>query len=262
MYSTIQLQVDHQGIAQLTLNRPEVKNAFNATMIGELIHAINELSINQSIRVIVLASSGNQFSAGADINWMKSIAAKTKEENIEDAERLSTLMEVLYQCPIPTLARIQGAVFGGATGLVACCDIAIASASAKFCFSEVRIGLIPAVISPYVINAIGVRNTNKLFLTAETFDADFARTIGLIHEVCKPDQLDSSVQRMIEVLLDNSPQALRKSKQLTHQAGAASLDQATLDYTVNAIADIRASDEGKEGLHAFLEKRKPAWQRH
>ena len=262
--------IDHRGIATVTLNRPEKHNALDDEMINELTAALKQIGATntqqtdakQPVGVMILAAEGNTFSAGADLQWMKRMGTFSYEENIRDADALTEMLDTLNQLPIPTIAQIQGPAFGGALGLISCCDIAIATTKSSFCFSEVKIGLIPATISPHVIKAIGERNARRYFLSAEMISASQAMNIGLIHEVVKNNQLDSTIQETVNGLLKNSPAAMNAAKQLVrdiaqHPIGDANISQ----ETSKRLADIRLSEEGQEGLSAFLEKRKPRWQK-
>ena len=261
MANTVLLEIDRRGIATLTLNRPEVRNAFDAGLIQRLTETLMELKANPGARALVLTGSGAAFSAGADIRWMRSMAGCSEEENVEDALHLADLMSLLNALPLPTIARVNGHTFGGGVGLVACCDIAIASNEALFALSEVRLGLVPAVISPYVIAAIGARNARRLFLSGEAFDARLARRIGLVHEVAKPNKLDAAVEHQLEMVLKGGPVALRENKELiaTVEGGGLSAGAALRHRTAQVIAQLRVSAEGQEGLAAFLEKRPAAW---
>lgn len=249
----------HQGVATVTLNRPEVRNAFNDEVIVELTAAFLALSERDDVRAVVLAANGSAFCAGADLNWMKRMATYTREENLADGRGLARMLEVIYTCPKPTVARIQGDVYAGGMGLVAACDMAVAAEAAHFCLSEVKIGLIPATISPYVIRAMGSRAAHRWFLTAERFSAAQAHGMGLVHEVVPADQLDAQVQAITGALVAAGPDAMRACKRLLHEVGGREITPGLIDRTVEGIADIRASQEGREGIRAFLEKRKPAW---
>ena len=249
----------HQGVATVTLNRPEVRNAFNDEVIVELTAAFLALSDRDDVRAVVLAANGSAFCAGADLNWMKRMATYTREENLADGRGLARMLEVIYTCPKPTVARIQGDVYAGGMGLVAACDMAVAAEGAHFCLSEVKIGLIPATISHYVIRAMGSRAAHRWFLTAERFSAAQAHGMGLVHEVVPADQLDAQVQAITGALVAAGPDAMRACKRLLHEVGGREITPGLIDRTVEGIADIRASQEGREGIRAFLEKRKPAW---
>lgn len=248
-------------VATLTLNRPDVHNAFDDAVIQSLITALNDIEQNENIRVVVLTSNGKHFSAGADLNWMKRMAELNETQNREDAQALAKLMYTLNHLNKPTVALVDGAAYGGAVGLIACCDMAIATERSRFCLSEVKIGLSPAVISPFVVRAMGERQARRYFLSAEVFNAEQALKFELVHQVVTDkDALQETGQHLIQALLQNSPQAMDKTKQLIQTVSGAELNQTTCDYTVNLIAAIRVSEEGQEGLGAFLEKRQPNWQ--
>lgn len=255
------LDRDQRGVARITLNRPELHNAFNETLIAELTEALEKLGADPAVRVVVLAAAGKSFSAGADLNWMKAMAGYGEAENLADARGLARLMRTLDRLPKPTLARVQGPAFGGGVGLIACCDIAVAVDSATFSLSEVRLGLIPAVISPYVVAAMGERAARRWFLTAERFGAAEACRSGLLHEVVPEGELDGRVEALIAALLANGPGAVAEAKDLIFAVGRRPLDAAVMEDTARRIARVRAGAEGREGVGAFLEKRKPAWAR-
>ncbi len=247
------------GIATIRMNRPDVHNAFDDALIAALIAELRRLDQLPEARVIVLAANGKSFSAGADLNWMRRMAKYSREENLRDATALADLMRTLDGVKKPTVARVQGAAFGGGVGLVACCDVAIASTEAVFSLSEVRLGLIPSVISPYVIAAIGEREARRYFLTAERFDAAEARRIGLVHEVVEAGALDEAVAKMTGHLLKGGPQAIAAAKRLIADVSRRPMDDALSAETARRIAAIRIEPEGQEGVAAFLEKRKPNW---
>jgi methylglutaconyl-CoA hydratase len=251
--------IDANGVATLTLNRPEVHNAFDDHLIVQLTHKLRELDHHASVRVVVLAAGGKSFSAGADLNWMKRIARYSEAENIRDAVALAGLMRALNTMTKPTIARVQGSAFGGGVGLVACCDIAIAGSAALFSLSEVRLGLIPAVISPYVIAAMGERNARRYFLTAERFDAQEALRVGLVHSVVTDGELDAAVSRIVGELLNGGPKAIAASKELIAHVTGRPIDHVLAEETATRIAQIRVSPEGQEGIAAFLDKRAAAW---
>lgn len=251
---------DARGVATVTMNRPEVHNAFDDVLIGRITQTFRELGADDSVRVVVLASKGPSFSAGADLNWMKRMAGYTRDQNVEDALGLAAMCQAIDTCPKPTLALVQGAAFGGGVGLVTCCDIAIGTTHAKFMLSEVKLGLIPAVISPYVIRATGARAARRYFLTAERIDATEAQRLGLLHEVVEDeDDLASTGERMVATLLANGPRAMAEAKALVDAVVDRPIDAAVSQDTAQRIADTRASDEGREGVSAFLEKRKARW---
>ena len=254
------LQLHRDGdVARLRMNRAQVHNAFDAGLIADMQAALESIATDANIRVLVLEAEGPSFSAGADLNWMRGMATASEAENREDSLALARLMRTLDELPKPTIARVQGAAFGGGVGLVACCDIAIAAAGVKFGLTESKLGLLPAVISPYVIAAIGPRHARRYFATAEIFDADEACRIGLLHAVVNPTALDTAVQRQIDLLLKAGPVASASAKQLVHSV-CAHTDGAKHDADNAAlIARLRVSPEGQEGLAAFLDKRKPSW---
>jgi len=252
-------ETDEHGRATITLNRPEMHNAFDDTLINALTEELNRLDRDTGVRVVMLAALGKSFSSGADLNWMRRMADYSFEENLTDATALAELMKTLANLSKPTIALVQGAAIGGGVGLVACCDIALATENASFCLSEVKLGLIPAVISPYVAAAIGPRATRRYFLTAERFDANEAFRLGLVHEVVRPDALNEWAERLSHQLLQNGPYAMASVKALVAEVALSSLDDDMIADTAERIAEIRASDEGREGLSAYLEKRKPNW---
>ena len=258
-FTTVQLEKDPRGFATLWLDRPEKNNAFNAEMIRELVLAIDQVQSDENLRFLLLRGRGKHFSAGADLAWMQQSAKLDFEANLTDARELAEMMYSLYHLKLPTLAVVQGAAFGGAVGLIACCDMAIGAHDAQISLSEVRIGLAPAVISPFVVKAIGERATRRYSMTGERFSGERARELGLLSETYAAEALDDSLSGWIDTLLLNSPQAMRASKDLMREASSASVSPALRRYTENAIAQIRVSPEGQEGLNAFLEKRKPNW---
>ena len=253
------LNIQPGPVAQVTLSRPEVRNAFNDEVIAELTTAFTELGQNKAVRAIVLAAVGPAFCAGADLNWMRRMADYTQAENLADAAQLAEMLRVIYTCPKPTVARIQGDVYAGGMGLVAACDMAVSVDTANYCLSEVKLGLYPATISPYVIRAMGARAAHRYFLTAERFDAVEALRIGFVHTVVSAEQLDAKVNEMTQALVSASPNAVQSCKTLLHDVAGQDIDAALIAQTVEGIATIRASAEGKEGVQSFLQKRKPAW---
>lgn len=261
-FETVEVEHDPRGFATLWLNRPEKHNAFNALMIRELIIALDQLQADASLRFVLLRGRGRHFSAGADLAWMQESANLDYNTNLRDAQELAELMYNLARLKMPTLAVVQGAAYGGALGLISCCDMAIGSTDAQFCLSEVRIGLAPAVISPFVVQAIGERAARRYTLTAERFSGERARQIGLLDECYPADELDLQVQHWVDNLLLNSPKAMRASKDLLREMGNGELTPARRRFCENAIARIRVSPEGQEGLRAFLQKRSPGWQPH
>jgi methylglutaconyl-CoA hydratase len=257
---TIEACVNQERIATVTLNRPDVRNAFNDAMIAEIAQAFAELGQNSEVRVIVLAASGPAFCAGADLGWMKKMAGYSREENRADATRLAQMLHIVYSCPKPVVAKVQGDCYAGGMGLVAACDIAVAAEHANFCLSEVKLGLIPATISPYVIRAMGQSAARRYFLTAERFSAQEAFRTGLVHAVVESGALDATTRDLVDALVANSPNAMREAKRLVHDIADQPLTDALIADTAERIADVRASDDGQEGLRSFLEKRKPRWQ--
>ncbi|UBR49687.1 enoyl-CoA hydratase/isomerase family protein [Halomonas sp. FeN2] len=258
-YSTLTIE---EGVARLTLNRPEVHNAFDDSLIAELnahLDQLHTLAESGDVRAVVLGSEGKSFSAGADLNWMKRMVDYDLEDNLADSRKLAALMHGLDTLPCPTVCRVQGAAFGGAVGLAACCDVVIASGKAKFCLSEVKIGLSPAVISPYVQRALGERQMRRYALTAEVMDDEIALALGLVHLVVEHDKLDDEVDAMLATLLAGSPQAQRATKALMASVAQAPDSDATREHTCQVIAKLRVSQEGQEGLSSFFEKRRPVW---
>ncbi len=255
----IQTTIDDRGVATLTINRPDVHNAFDDLLIEAMSAELKRLEQSTQVRIVVLAAAGRSFSAGADLNWMRRMADYNYEENLTDIGKLSDLMRTLAHMPQPTIVRVQGAAYGGGVGLVACCDMAIASERAVFCLSEVRLGLIPAVISPYVIAAMGSRAARRYFLSAEVFNAAEALRWGLVHKIVAEEALDNTIEDLITSLLGNGPAAMTAAKKLIDRVSVSPVDADLIQDTVESIAVIRASAEGKEGLSAFLEKRPAAW---
>lgn len=259
----LQYGAESAFVGVLRLNRPELHNAFGDLMIAELIQALDALAAMPGLRVLLLESTGKNFSAGADLNWMRAMAQKDYQQNLTDAGALALLMQKLNSFPLPVIALVQGAAFGGAVGLVACCDMAIATPKASFCLSEVKIGLIPAVISPYVVRAIGERASRRYFTTAERFSAQTALQLGLVSKISDNEEADSlrtTAQPLIDAIIANSPQAVGAAKALVAYVADAPLAPDTIAETSRRIAAIRVSPEGQEGLTAFLDKRTPAWQ--
>jgi methylglutaconyl-CoA hydratase len=261
MADTLTVDIDDGKTATVTLDRPKVHNALNGELIDELTAALKALADNNDVRVMVLAANGKSFSAGADLTWMRKMADASEQENYHDARHLAGLLQVLDGIPKPTIARIHGAAYGGAIGLVACCDIAIASERAIFSLSEAKLGLVPAVISPYVVRAIGGRAARRYFQSAERFDAAQARHIGLIHQVVAADKLDKAIDELIDHLLAAGPDAQAAAKQLIEDVDGARIDDELMQTTAQMNARMRKTQEGKEGISAFLDKRKPAWQK-
>ena len=257
-YQTI--AVGHEGqIGRVTLNRPEVRNAFNETMIAELGAAFRQLGAEAGLRAIVLDANGPAFCAGGDLNWMKKMAAYSADENRADAGQLAGMLHTIYSCPIPVVARVHGDCYAGGMGLVAACDIAVAAEEANFCLSEVKLGLVPATISPYVIKAMGEQAARRYFLTAERFAAQEALRIGFVHAAVAAGELDATITSILKAVTGNSPNAVKEAKRLVRNVAGQPLSAGLIAMTVEGIAAIRASDEGREGVRAFLEKRKPGW---
>jgi methylglutaconyl-CoA hydratase len=250
---------DHGAVRTITLSRPDVRNAFNDEVIVELKAAFTEAGQAADVRCVVLASEGSAFCAGADLNWMRRMADYTRDENLADAGQLAAMLRAIYECPKPTIARVQGDVFAGGVGLVAACDMAVSVDTATYCLSEVKLGLIPATISPYVIRAMGARASHRYFLTAERFSAAEAHRIGLVHDVVSADALDAKVAELTSALVSASPNAVRACKRLVQDVAEREIVDALVAHTVAGIADIRSSAEGKEGVQSFLQKRKPSW---
>ncbi|MFO1395869.1 MAG: enoyl-CoA hydratase/isomerase family protein [Burkholderiales bacterium] len=257
-YTTLDVTV-RNAIAIVTLNRPDVHNAFNETLIAELTAAVRALGEDDAVRAVILAGSGPSFCAGADLNWMKKMAGYGHAENVADAQALAEMLRTLHAVPKPTIARVHGAAYGGGVGLVACCDIAVGAVEATFALSESTLGLIPSTISPYVINAIGARQASRYFLTAERFEAAEAYRIGLLHDIVPIAQLDDRINELLGPLMLAGPQAQRECKALIAAVAHRPIDAALIADTVRRIADVRASPEGKEGVGAFLGKRSAQW---
>ena len=255
---TLTVAVD-QRVATVTLNRPDVRNAFNETTIAEITQVFHALNADATVRAIVLAANGPAFCAGADLNWMKKMADYTHAENLADAGQLAAMLAAIYRCSKPVVAKVQGDCYAGGMGLVAACDIAVSVDSANYCLSEVKLGLIPATISPYVIKAMGESAARRYFITAERFSATEAQRIGFVHEVATAEALDDTVAGIVKALVSNSPNAVRQAKQLVQDVASRELTPELIAATVEGIAQIRASGDGREGVRSFLEKRKPAW---
>lgn len=260
MDSAVLLETDQRGVATLTLNRAARHNAFDDAMIAELADRLAELHDDRAVRVVILRATGKSFSAGADLGWMRRMASFDFEENERDAMVLATMMQRLDRLCKPTIALVHGAAYGGGVGLVACCDIALATPSARFCLSEVRLGLIPAVIAPYVVRAIGARAARRYFQTAEVFEAEEARRLGLVSDCVAEAEIEPAVERLVAALLAAGPDAQAAAKRLVDSVADRPIDMALLGETARRIADRRASEEGREGVTAFLEKRRPAWR--
>jgi methylglutaconyl-CoA hydratase len=255
------LDIQIQGhVARVFLNRPEVRNAFNDSVITELAETFTRLGNDPGLRAIVLGGHGKAFCAGADLNWMKSMAGYGWEDNRADATRLAEMLWAIYSCPLPVVGRLHGDCYAGGMGMAACCDVLVAAEGMHFCLSEARLGLLPATISPYVMRAMGEQAARRYFITAERFSAAQARDMGFVHELVAPDALDAKVDEIVALLVANGPAAVKACKRLVQDFVGREI---TLDLrveTARRIADIRASDEGREGVQAFLNKREPAWR--
>ena len=260
MTDTLLCSVDPRGVATVTLNRPELHNAFDDRLIAALTARFRALDANASVRCVVLRGTGRSFSAGGDLNWMRRMADYSEAENLDDARRLAAMLRAFDRLAKPTVAAVHGNCFAGALGLVACADVAIAAESAVFCLSEVRLGLVPATIGPYVVRAMGVRAIRRYALTAERFGAAEALRLGLVHEAVPEDGFDAAVERIVAALSQGGPQALARSKALFAQIGDRPIDADVSEITIRAIAEARATAEAREGLAAFLEKRRPGWR--
>jgi methylglutaconyl-CoA hydratase len=260
MMQTLKIERDERGVALVVFNRPEVHNAFDEAMIREVIQTFADLGKDESVRVIILGAEGKSFCAGADLNWMKRAADFDEDQNREDAGELALMLNAIYACPKPVIARVQGNAFGGGVGVVAAADIAIGVSDAVFSLSEVKLGIIPAAISPYVIEAIGARYARRYFATAERMSAAEAYRIGLLHDLAASvDAMDEMIAALCNALLANGPKAMQAAKTLIQAVSQKSIDDELMEDTVERIAQIRSTDEAKEGINAFLSKRKPNW---
>lgn len=257
-YTTLETELRH-GVALVWLNRPDVRNAMNSVLIAELTDALDRAIDDDRVRAIVLAGRGRAFCAGADLGWLKTARTMSADEAHADSAHLAQLLRRLYESPKPTVARVHGPAYAGGMGLVAACDIAVASTEASFCLSEVKLGLIPSMISPHVIRAMGQQQARRYFLTGEVFDAAEAWRIGFVHEIAQADTLDATVNEIVGHLLVGGPNALRECKQLVRDMTGVAIDDSVTHDTAARIARIRASDEGQEGIASFFEKRRPAW---
>lgn len=258
MYHTLEIEIANR-VATIWMNRPDVHNAFDDILITELTQACHALDANDDVRVVVLAGRGKSFSAGADLNWMKRAANNGTEENLTDARALANMLRALAEMKKPTIARVQGAALGGGTGLTAACDIAVASTKAVFATSEVKFGIIPSAISPYVIRAIGARHAYRYFQSAERLSAQRAYEIGLLHEVVEPEALDAKVQEIVDALVQGGPKAQAAAKDLIRAVANQPINDAVVEDTAQRIAHLRATPEAKDGIAAFLDKRTPGW---
>jgi len=256
-YKTIKCYKE-KNLAKIFLNRPEVHNAMNENLMRELISLFKELNKDDDIRIIILSGEGKSFCAGADLNWMKSMVNFSKEENIKDSNLLLDLYEAIYNCKKPVIARVNGHAFGGGIGLFAVCDVVIAISNCKFAFSEVKLGIIPAVISSYIIRRLGIANMRRLFITGERFNSDYGKEIGLIDHVVDEKKLDEIVEKYVNLILTSGPNSIEEVKILTDSYEKMDL-KSFKKYTVKKIAELRISKEGQEGINAFLEKRRSKW---
>jgi len=259
--SALLLSADKRGVASVTLNRPQIRNAFDDALIGELTGAFRTLGTDDNVRALVLTGAGTAFSAGGDINWMKRMAGYDEAQNVADALGLAEMLRTLNELPKPVVARINGAAFAGGVGLIACCDIAVAAEEAVFAISEVRIGLVPATIAPYLVAAIGPRAARRYCLTGESFSAAEAMRLGLVHKIAPLAVLDKEVEKILSLLLDGGPLSQARAKRMIAEVAGRPVTQALMAHTSRTIAEARASVEGREGLAAFLEKRKPGFRR-
>jgi len=259
MSTPIELKRPSPHVAEVWLNRPDVRNAFNDEVIAALTATFRGLAQDGALRVVVLAGHGKAFCAGADLNWMRAMADYNWAQNRDDAQALADMLWTLNQCPVPIVGRVQGDCYAGGVGLAALCDVLVAVDSVNFCLSEARLGLMPATIAPYVIAAMGQRAAQRYFTTAERFSAAEAQRIGLVHELCSAEQLDERVAAIVQALVANSPAAVRSCKRLVQDLAGQPNTPALREDTARRIADIRGSDEGKEGVSAFLQKRPPGW---
>ena len=260
MTSTLDIRRPSPYVAEVWLNRPEVRNAFNDGVIAELTAAFLTLGADMSLRAIVLGGHGKAFCAGADLSWMRAMATYTWDENHADANKLAEMLWVIYSCPLPVVGRIHGDCYAGGLGLAAVCDVLVASEAMHFCLSEARLGLLPATIGPYVVKALGEQAARRYFITAEKFDARTAQALGLVHEVVAPEALDAKVAEIVAALVAAGPAAVKACKQLVKDVSARPISAALREDTARRIADIRASAEGREGVQAFLGKREPSWR--
>ena len=260
MTATLDIRRPSPHVAEVWLNRPEVRNAFNEHVVAELGTAFRTLAADAELRVIVLGGQGKAFCAGADLTWMRAMAGNDWEANRADAQALADMLWSIWNCPLPVVGRIHGDCYAGGVGLAAVCDVLVAAEGMHFCLSEARLGLLPATIGPYVVRALGEQAARRWFITAERFDATEARRLGFVHEVCAADALDGKVSEIVALLAANGPAAVRACKRLVKDVARAPLDDALRAETARRIADIRASDEGREGVASFLNKRPPSWQ--
>ena len=257
--SVLDIRRPSPHVAEVWLNRPEVRNAFNDGVIAALTEAVTRLNQDTELRVVVLAGHGKAFCAGADLNWMRAMAGYSWDENRADAGKLAQMLWTLDQCPVPLIGRVHGDCYAGGMGLASVCDVLVASDNVTFCLSEARLGLLPATIAPYVVRAMGEQAARRWFTTAERFSAAQGHAMGFVHELCAPDEIDARVAALVATLVANGPAAVRACKQLVRDVAGRPIDAALRDETARRIADIRASIEGREGVQSFLGKRAPNW---
>lgn len=260
MTATLEILRPTAHVAEVWLNRPEVRNAFNDGVIAELTAAFRSLGADPALRCIVLGGRGKAFCAGADLTWMKAMAGFSWDENRADAARLAEMLWTVWSCPLPVVGRIHGDCYAGGVGLAAVCDVLVAAEGPQFCLSEARLGLLPATIGPYVVRALGEQASRRYFTTAERFSATEAQRLGFVHELVAPEALDAKVAEIVALLVANGPEAVKACKRLVQDVAGRPLDAALRDETARRIADIRASAEGREGVASFLDKREPAWR--
>jgi len=254
------LDIQRAGpVARVYLNRPDVRNAFNSQVIAELAATFAALAAEPDLRVVVLGAHGKAFCAGADLNWMRAMADYDWEQNRQDAQALADMLWAIEQCPVPVIGRVQGDCYAGGVGLASVCDVLVAADTVHFCLSEAKLGLLPATISPYVLRALGTQASRRYFVTAERFSAAEAHRLGLVHELCAPEELDARVDALVATIAANGPQAVRASKRLVKDFGGQPITAALREDSARRIADVRSSAEGKDGVSSFLQKRPPAW---
>ena len=258
--TTLDIRRPSAHVAEVFLNRPELRNAFNSEVIAEVTAAFRTLGADPQLRAIVLGGHGKAFCAGGDLNWMRAMADYTWAQNKTDADALAEMMWTVYSCPVPVVGRMHGDCYAGGVGLAASCDVLVAAEGMHYCLSEARLGLLPATIGPYVLRALGEQASRRYFITAERFSAARAHALGFVHELAPPEALDARVAEVVAALVANGPAAVKASKRLVQDVAQRPIDAALRDDTARRIADIRASDEGKEGVSSFLSKRDPAWR--
>jgi len=258
--TTLEIHRPAPHVAEVWLNRPDVRNAFNDGVIAELTAAFQTLGADPALRVIVLGGRGKAFCAGADLSWMRAMAGFDWEQNRADAQALAEMLWTVYSCPLPVVGRIHGDCYAGGVGLAAVCDVLVAAEAVHFCLSEARLGLLPATIAPYVVKAFGEQASRRYFITAERFDAARAKALGFVHEVVPAEELDATVGALVATLVANGPAAVKACKRLVQDVAGRPIDATLRDETARRIADIRASAEGREGVQAFLAKREPGWR--